>query len=415
MRQRGTTTKGGRHVEECLCLPYSRRGCGEEADEADREPLTATEMEMLAADFEAVAAGQVAAWNAGDVTAVRQVDTEDIEHHDGHWRWSVSIRSQAWPSGCSSDTRIGTVAWTLCTSVATTATLAQPPGQPKAEAALLANYATAWSSNDTAAVAALYAAEATRSDPLFGHMSEGRNDVESYATEWFDWYPDVSIELVQPIAEASHDEPITGAIFAVRPDGDEGSCEVRMAVLLQTNDAEQIVGERSYYDLDSLIDCGWASDRGSGRSSALQPDSRPSPAVGGVPGRRTRLGTHMVVTIPHSVSSDAWQNASSSSVATQPAWRPSPRSARERLTPRSSPSRRARGPATPPAGFPSSSAVRSRAASNNWWPDPPSNIARRASTCGPGTRRPRSTPRHAPSRCTIWTATSDSPSSSTSC
>lgn len=215
-------------------------GCGEEADEADREPLTATEVEMLAADFEAVAAAQVRGMER------RRCDGVQAGVHRGH-------RTSRWAAG---DGRIA--AWRLYYHPDTMPSFAQPPGRPEAEAALLANSATAWSSDDAAAVAALYAAEATRSDPLFGHMSEGRNDVESSATEWFDWYPDVRIELVQPIAEASHDEPITGAIFAVHPAGDEGSCEVRMAVLLQTNDAEQIVRERAYHDVDSLIDCGWA-------------------------------------------------------------------------------------------------------------------------------------------------------------
>lgn len=45
----------------------------------------------------------------------------------------------------------------------------------------------------------------------------------------------------------------------MRPDGDDGSCEVLMAVLLETDEGGRIVAERVYYDADSLIACGWAA------------------------------------------------------------------------------------------------------------------------------------------------------------
>lgn len=134
----------------------------------------------------------------------------------------------------------------------------QPPGRPEAEASLLARYADAWSSGDPAGVGELHAAPTARLDTVFDQSAEDREAVEEYAAQWFDWYPDVTMDLVQPIAEASHEAPAVGGVFAIRPEGDGDSCVAQMAVLLETNENEELVGEGVYYDADSLVECAWA-------------------------------------------------------------------------------------------------------------------------------------------------------------
>lgn len=281
--------------------------CGDDAEEAVRPPASAAEVQALHLEFETAAAAQVEAWNSHDVDAIRAVYSEDIEHHDGQLELAgldsvtrmaegMFERNPDWDGRLAGlyigvndalgvweayDIRAGgddytedrplieydvlklrdgqITSWTLYYHPETMPAFTQLPGQAEAEAALLADYATAWSSDDPEAVAGLYATEGTRSDPVFGTLSEGRDDIERYATEWFDWYAEVDIELVQPIAEASREEPELGGVFSIRPDGDNNSCEVLMAVLLETNEDRQVVAERVYYDADSLVACAWAA------------------------------------------------------------------------------------------------------------------------------------------------------------
>jgi ketosteroid isomerase-like protein len=281
--------------------------CGDDGEEVSRPPVSAAEVQALDGEFEAAATAQIDAWNSHDADAIRAVYTEDVEHHDGQvelvgldsvTRMAEGMfeRNPDWDGRLAGlyiggddalgvweafglraggddytedrplieydvlEVRDGQIAsWTLYYHPETIPAFTQLPGQPEAEAALLADYATTWSSDDPEAVAGLYATEGTRTDPVFGQLAEGQDDMEGYATEWFEWYPDVSVELVQPIAEASHEEPELGGIFSIRPDGDDDSCEVLMAVLLETDEDQQIVAERVYYDADSLIACGWAA------------------------------------------------------------------------------------------------------------------------------------------------------------
>ena len=48
---------------------------------------------------------------------------------------------------------------------------------------------------------------------------------------------------------------MTGGIFTVTV-AEPNACELGAAVVLETDEAQKIVTERVYWDLDSLTDCG---------------------------------------------------------------------------------------------------------------------------------------------------------------
>ena len=50
---------------------------------------------------------------------------------------------------------------------------------------------------------------------------------------------------------------MTGGIFTVRL-AEPDACELGAAVVLETNEAQEIVTERVYWELDSLVRCGLA-------------------------------------------------------------------------------------------------------------------------------------------------------------
>jgi hypothetical protein len=106
-------------------------------------------------------------------------------------------------------------------------------------------------------VADLYAVEAVREDSLFEERVEGCNSIKSYAERWFGRYPDSTLELVDIITERTVDDPVIGGVFALRV-SPENTGEVGLAVLLDTR-GKSIVRERLYYDVDSLVACGWVS------------------------------------------------------------------------------------------------------------------------------------------------------------
>jgi len=130
---------------------------------------------------------------------------------------------------------------------------------------LLQDYAAAWSSGDPQKVAAFYPQAAEREDALFGDLQQGRDAIRAFSTDFFTWYPGVSVELLRPFGETLSNEITSdpkimlGGIFAVHVKKADGSpCDVLMLVLLET-DKSGVVGERLYYNADSIIACGWVS------------------------------------------------------------------------------------------------------------------------------------------------------------
>jgi ketosteroid isomerase-like protein len=128
-------------------------------------------------------------------------------------------------------------------------------------AKLLARYATAWSSGDPKAVAALYAPNALRQDMVFGDSEQGRTAIRDYAAQYFGWYPSVQTRLVRPFGDGrmpTSGHPAMGGQISIRTTGQDGRpCTVNAAAMLETKNG-LITKERVYYDAASLKTCGWA-------------------------------------------------------------------------------------------------------------------------------------------------------------
>lgn len=120
----------------------------------------------------------------------------------------------------------------------------------------VAAYASAWSSGDVSAVAALYADGAARSEPLYGDRQQGTDEIAREAQARFDRHPDLSLDIVEPYVFASADTlgQTFGAMFAVG-DGEGDGLTCKVLVLLEPNEAGEIVGEEVYFHTETLGSC----------------------------------------------------------------------------------------------------------------------------------------------------------------
>jgi ketosteroid isomerase-like protein len=124
---------------------------------------------------------------------------------------------------------------------------------------LMQDYADAWSSGDSEAVASLYTPEAIRQDTLYGENQQGYSAIKAFATHFFAWYHSVHLTLEGTFGE--YPEVIKrGGIYKVSVSDPGGQpCDVKMLVLLEPDESQQkIAQEWVFYNADSLIACGWA-------------------------------------------------------------------------------------------------------------------------------------------------------------
>jgi ketosteroid isomerase-like protein len=297
-----------RRIVLLALLVVALASCGVERAVAPREPAPAAEVERTAEAFEAVTSAVVEAWSSGDVDAVRELYTDDIEHHDTSFGAhivgivgvvSMASRFMAQYAGMQSrvadrligsedsldvwelwnitlggyeftqddplvevdllETRGDRISyWTLFYGLDTLEKVGWT-GEPLDEArSLLSSYGSAWSSGDPRIVGDLYARDAVREDTIFGERAEGRGAISSFAESFFAWYPGAQWKLLLPFGERRLHASVAGGVFAITVSGPSGErCEVHAAVLLETSD-DQIVHEALYYGADSLISCGWA-------------------------------------------------------------------------------------------------------------------------------------------------------------
>jgi hypothetical protein len=116
-------------------------------------------------------------------------------------------------------------------------------------------YLGAWASRDAAAIAALYADGGVRLDPLFEEAAEGRPAIEEQFADVLDRLPVVSLELVDTIGLRSHERVDVGTVVEITWDA-EPACAVEAVFWLESDDG-LITRERAYYDVPSLVACGW--------------------------------------------------------------------------------------------------------------------------------------------------------------
>jgi hypothetical protein len=258
-------------------------------------PPTAAAVTADAAAFDAVAAHFADAWSSGDPETMRGLYTEDVhlssgsvvldgveamvELAGGQLEGSTGFRVAI------VDTYLGSagglvvdeatysatdplidlelhVFTTRGDRIATWELLIDPTRThdyrfTEVDAALLAAYATAWSSGDPEAVAALYAGSATREDALFVDTAVGPAAITEAAARLFDrsGSPAARWELLQGFAEPGRST--TAGLFAIKGSGPDGkACDVRAGVVLEAADGA-ITRERIWYEPASLVACGW--------------------------------------------------------------------------------------------------------------------------------------------------------------
>jgi ketosteroid isomerase-like protein len=118
-------------------------------------------------------------------------------------------------------------------------------------------YAKAWSSGNPQMVADLYTPDTIRQDSLFGEDLQGSTAVKEYATKFFNWYPDVKYEILEPFGESGSTKTM-GAIYAIHTSDKDGNpCDVKTAILFEISQ-KKIGKEWVFYQPDSLIACGWS-------------------------------------------------------------------------------------------------------------------------------------------------------------
>jgi ketosteroid isomerase-like protein len=139
--------------------------------------------------------------------------------------------------------------------------LAHITGRPVADfgamEAVIRGYADSWSSGEASSVAALYAEAASRTDKLWGESAEGRQAISDTAARFFGSYPGAAWRVDTVFGDSGVGGVMTGGIFAVRL-AEPDACELGVAVVLETNEAQKIVAERVFWELDSLVRCRFA-------------------------------------------------------------------------------------------------------------------------------------------------------------
>lgn len=119
-------------------------------------------------------------------------------------------------------------------------------------------YLAAWSSGDIAAIKALYAESAIRSEPLYGVELRGPTEISRYAALFHQQHPDASLSIVDPYVFGHRQDfsrpPTIGAVLSLV---DSARCEVQYVVLLDSDDSGAITSERVYYDIETIQTCDW--------------------------------------------------------------------------------------------------------------------------------------------------------------
>jgi hypothetical protein len=117
---------------------------------------------------------------------------------------------------------------------------------------LLVEYAAAWSSGDLDGLASLYAADARRTESLYGVELRGVAEITRHAEAFFARHPGATWTIVEPYIFTSG--MLSGAVFNLK---EPGGCDMQMTVLVEMDDAGLISAERVYHDIEAIQACGW--------------------------------------------------------------------------------------------------------------------------------------------------------------
>jgi hypothetical protein len=132
----------------------------------------------------------------------------------------------------------------------------QMPNDAEGARVLLEDYAAAWSSHEAALVTEVYAPDARRVDSLLDRELSGDEAIRGYAADFFLWYPESRWALAAGFMNLDGG---VGGIFRVTTPGMDGEpCDVGIAVLMEHANG-MIIEETVFYDVGSLLECGWSA------------------------------------------------------------------------------------------------------------------------------------------------------------
>lgn len=264
-------------------------------------PLPLAEIEDLADSCREIYTEQIDAWISADYDRVRDIYTEDIVHFDGGpvfegveevvdmARWMNMFLSDytmdAGETYISASDCVGT--WLLWGAKGLT------EEDPRREfdlietrdgkisfwrlfygekfdfapidINLLSKFAEVWSAGKSMNTGEIYAEDAILMDSLFRVEAQGLEEIESHAdgfnktnsvTEW---------ELLIPFSEVIDSDnapsdfiPSHGGVYQITSTDRQGNvCQVKAVVILTPDQDGKIAQQLTFYQADSLIECGW--------------------------------------------------------------------------------------------------------------------------------------------------------------
>ncbi len=281
-----------------------------------RLPISAADVQAIAAPFDKVSKGYIAAWNTHDVENMRPLLTDDVLYYEPdnnpmestaigllgtNWQvlhdspnlqgrqvsmfinrgsafaiwemWNYAedvlpsspedpIRGYNWYT--LRDGKIATM-WLFWEPEFMVANAGTDSGGAQYHEEVLQGYEQAWSSGDPQAVAALYAPDAARHDALFGDDQAGAPAIQKSAARFFASYPGARFERIQSFQLALSMPVKVGGVYVIHAlNQARQPCDVRAIILLEAPilddlSAGKLINEWLFYEPDSLIACGWAA------------------------------------------------------------------------------------------------------------------------------------------------------------
>lgn len=115
-------------------------------------------------------------------------------------------------------------------------------------------YVAAWQSGDAVAISALFTDEGGRYDPFAG-LTGGRPDTDAWISALLERYDTVDLEVESLYFSALG----PGAVVTIELSGLAGSCNRRMALVWEVDEAGAILKESVFYEPGTVLSCGWAA------------------------------------------------------------------------------------------------------------------------------------------------------------
>lgn len=131
----------------------------------------------------------------------------------------------------------------------------------------LSQFEQSWSENDENALLDNYSKNARLEDTLFDVSIVGHKKIADYAANMFSLSQGATWKLVVPFTEGEaaypYEEeypfPSNGGVFSISTKTPDGTaCEIRAVVILTPDENGKIQAQETFYDANTLIECGWA-------------------------------------------------------------------------------------------------------------------------------------------------------------